>query len=133
MQISSRRLTQLQLLPTLSSGVVCQYTVSLADCRCRTAWARVPCHPEPPGYKLSKEGVGKIYCDVASHGLWTSRALFPRWLLGKIVCCQRASCKRKEISTCIIKFNVYLVPRALHIFSVKRLIFNSLQILLMSW
>ena len=22
----------------------CQYTVSLADCRCRTAWARVPCH-----------------------------------------------------------------------------------------
>ena len=33
-----------QLLPTLSSGAICQDTVSLVENCCRTAWARVPCH-----------------------------------------------------------------------------------------
>ena len=42
-----------QLLPTLSSGEICQYTLSLVENCCRTAWARVPCHrqrnnPEKP-------------------------------------------------------------------------------------
>ena len=33
----------------------CQYTNSLADCRCRTAWAWIPCHPEASGLQIKRE------------------------------------------------------------------------------
>ena len=28
-------------------------------------WARVPCHPGLPGYKLNERGEEEIYCDVS--------------------------------------------------------------------